>query len=214
MGLMVGALLMVGRCSLLLLLNLEFMPINYILMRLLHDVFEICTLLHNVLFDYFFCEVTDVRFVLKAKLPFCWARWRKVVLFSGTLETVVIYVAQVVDYVIYFSLSILAAVHGSRASSFAHWSVRLLYMELRKLIVNTLVHSLFSCFCFLLLLHHLHLLLKNVLKLIFKISIMTPRVFLMPLKHSINIPFKLQDLPRLIHGHLCQLLHAVIILLT
>lgn len=43
---------------------------------------------------------------------------------------------------------------------------------------------------------------------------MPPCVFFMPLEHALNILFKLVDLPRLIHSHLCQLPHAVVILLT
>lgn len=57
-----------------LLLHLELMPINYILMRLLHDIFKVCTLFHNILFYYFFREVADMSFMLVAELTFCWAR--------------------------------------------------------------------------------------------------------------------------------------------
>ena len=207
-------LLIIGRGFLLLLLYLKFMPIYYVLMGLFHDIFEICTLFDDVLFNYFFCKVADLGFVFEAELPLCWARWWKVVIFSGTFETVVIYVAQVVYDIVYLGLSILTAVHGSRAGRFTHWSFWLLYLELRKLLINTWARSLVICFSFLLIMHVLHLLLKNVLKLIFKISIMPPSVFLMSLKHSINVLFKLIDLPWLIHGHLSQLLHPVIILLS
>ena len=208
--------LVIRRGFLLLLLNLKFMLINYILMRLLHYIFEICTLLHDVLSDHFFCKVADLCFMLGTKFTFCWACWRKVVLFSGTLDTVVIYMAQVVYNFINFSLSILVALHVGRASSFSKRSFWLLNLNLkfRKLWFHSSLLILLGRFCFLLVMYIHHLPLKKILELVFKISIMTPGVRLLPLKHAINILFKLQDFGGLRLRHLCQLLHAVIILLT
>ena len=140
---------------LLLLLYLKFMLINYILMRLFHYIFEICTLLNNVLFDNFFCKVTDLRFMLRPKFTFCRACWWEVVIFFGALNTIVIYMAQVVYNFINFSLSILIALHVGRASSFAKRSFWLLNLNLnlRKWWVNIGLIFLFSWFCFLLVMY-------------------------------------------------------------
>lgn len=196
---------------LLLLLHLELMPIDNILMSFLHDIFKISALFYNILFYDFLSEITNMSFMPISS--FRRACWWKIIFLFGTLKTVMIYMAQMIYNVVYFSLCVFVAVHIIILNSFAHWSFWFLYLELRK-VNGALVHNFNNRICFPLIMHIFHFLLKNILKLIFEISIVVPSVFFVPLEHSINIFFKFYYFLGLIYSNSCQLFHTIVVLLT